>query len=260
MTDAKSIHRRAGVLPKQSVSTAKVASQVVPVKFNPENPPQEEFKEFYPLHVTKVEAVKKVSPLTLVLWSILAIAVAAVAGLYVLSEQQKKEAALSASSTSSSSTTTTALNQPAVTETLTPANPVDLGTVQAGTDGAIKYTNATYAFELSLPASWAQVTMTDATDSITTEITNQPQALIDYSVADAAGTKTRLLQLRIDTVVGFAAWADSLNQLQQSVPTKLLANTQYVVTTSYKALADAKVTGSSDIDTILKSIAAYAAP
>lgn len=215
-TDAKNIHRRHGTsVPKSDLSRKKPASEeTVAVRFNPENPPHEEFKDFYPLHVTKVEQPKTVSLGLVIVGIIFILGVAAGSGWYVL--KQEKADKTTQSSTMFSDSNPTEKKLAADTEKIGSTKPIT---------GGFLYTNSAFMFQLTLPAAWEKVEVSDVPDEIAAE-TVRPSELIDFIYGSGGGQPgTLVLQLRVDTESSYTQFVAA----SSAPPTKLLDNGTYVV-------------------------------
>lgn len=183
-TPARNIHRHTTTTGAKFASEklSSNTSSKVPVKFVAETLPHEEYKDFYPLNVSKVAEQKSVSPILVIISIIFVLGVAVGAGWYVVQQQESE---------SNNATVVPVTSMPRLT-----------GTV---------YQNKDYGFSLSLPVSWASV----VANEISIEQTNTtPLVSVSFILPDADGASTKLTLMEIEVYTA-ENW-QSLNELTPS--------------------------------------------
>ena len=189
-TSARNIHRHttaSAVKLASEKQSPNPASNKVSVKFVPETPPHEEYKDFYPLNVSKVAEQKSVSPVLVIISIIFVLAAAAAAGWYVVQQQEN------VTNEESTSNVTTASN---------PTNKI--------------YKNADYGFNLTLPVSWLTVTANEASVE---QSNTSPLVKVRFILpnADVEGTNLTLMELEVYT-------AENWQSLNESIPSDQLVS------------------------------------
>lgn len=238
--DAKHMHRRNRAVPAVAQSDKfadkKTASaEVVAVRFDPETPPHEEFKDFYPLHVTKVAEPKSISLVVVVIGIVFILGAAAGSGWYVLKQQKSDQTTLSATTFSDSN--------PIEKKLATDAEKI--GSTKPAAGGML-YTNTAFLFQMKLPVSWDKVEVGDVPSEIAAEKV-RPSELIDFTFGAGGGQAgTLVLQLRVDTEASYAQFAGAA----PTPPTKILDTATYIISVNHQEKTIAST--AADVAAVLK--------
>lgn len=182
---ARNIHRHntATSVKFASEKLSSNTSSKVPVKFVAETLPHEEYKDFYPLNVSKVAEQKSVSPILVIISIIFVLGASAGAGWYVVKQQESQ---------SNNATVAPVTHSPRPT-----------GTV---------YQNKDYGFSLSLPISWAGV----VANEISIEQSNTaPLARVRFIFPGADGTGKDLTLMEVEVYT-----AENWQSLNESTPSE----------------------------------------
>ncbi len=238
-TDARNIHRRTqpGAADHKSNAKSKADSANVPVHFNPENPPHAEFKDFYPLHVTKVAKERQLSPWVTIVIGVFIIIVAAAAGLYwvLMNEKQITPAT------------------PATTSDLTKPNSLKLasGTLTTRSDGTQLYSDSFHGFSLVFPATWGHVYATE--EVADTSQGAPPQELVGFRY-DLNGAPTDasaiIVAVRVDTAQSLAEWQKVMTAQEKVDFKKVGTAGAYVTSVQYRATKGAEAEEQAAVDSI----------
>ncbi len=217
---------------------------VVPVTVL-EPQPKQDFDEFYPLHVTKVEEPTSNNAVLLVP-AIIIITILILGFVWYKNNQNKTSTEATPAGTSTKTTT------PA------PAAPTPSASTPADT-GATQYVDKTYGFTISYLPSWKSVT-TKGLD-VTTE--PQAEARIEFDLPGVVNSPaTTLLVVRVDTKDMYTKWIKSVRDAGKESQQKLLGQSasqvfsaEYFNTTPAITATAPEKQAIADVDAVIKSFA-----